>query len=166
MKFGVCTGVQEDKIPIAKKCLDAGFDFIEANAGIIFQLSDEYLDEVASLKLPIISANGMLPLCYPGTDEPIRIVGPEKNPEWCEHYAKETMRKCGKLGIRTIVFGSGRQRNIPDGMSREEGLKQYGDFCRLLADEGKKYGITIAVEPLGNDQTNSINTMIEGLEQV
>ena len=120
MKFGVCTGIIKERIPLAKMCIDVGFDFVEANAGLLFTMSDEEIDEVVALNLPVYSANGLFPGTYPGTDKPVRIVGPERDLKWCKIFAEDVMRKCGKLGIKRVVFGSGNARFIPQGMSKEE----------------------------------------------
>lgn len=160
MKFGVCTSIDK-----AKMCLDAGFDFIEVTACGMWAKTDEELDEIAALNLPIYSANCMFPTFYPGTEERIRVVGPERNEEFLNAYYGEVMRKCAKVGIKTVVFGSGGQRRIPEGVSIEEGLAQYRQVCTSIADEAKKYGITIVVEPLNYTETNSINTVKDGFEQ-
>ena len=165
MKFGVCTGVIKERIPLAKMCLDVGFDFVEANAGRVFMMAEEEIDEVVALNLPVYSANGLFPGNYPGTNVPIRIVGPERNLEWIKFFAKEVMRKCGKLGIKRVVFGSGKARYIPEGMDKEEGLAQYREVCLILAEEAKKHDVTIVIEPLNYNETNSINTVKEGYEQ-
>lgn len=166
MKFGVCTGIIKERIPIAKMCLDAGFDFIEANAGLLFSMTDEEIDEVVALNLPVYSANGLFPGFYPGTETPVRVVGPERDLEWCKVFAADVMRKCGKLGIKRVVFGSGKARFISEDMDKEEGLKQYREVCLILAEEAKKYDVTIVIEPLRYAETNSINTVKEGHEQV
>ncbi|MBQ7040412.1 MAG: sugar phosphate isomerase/epimerase [Clostridia bacterium] len=161
MKFGVCTSIEK-----AQMCLEAGFDFIETNAGATWAKSDEELDKIAALNLPIYSANCMFPSFYPGTEERIRVVGPERKPEFLKEYYGEVMRKCAKIGIKTVVFGSGGQRRIPEGFDTEEGLAQYREVCTAIADYATKYGITIVVEPLNYTETNSINTVKEGFEQV
>jgi len=166
MKFGVCTGIIKERIPLAKMCIDVGFDFVEANAGLLFTMSDEEIDEVVALNLPVYSANGLFPGTYPGTDKPVRIVGPERDLEWCKIFAKDVMRKCGKLGIKRVVFGSGNARFIPEGMTKEEGLAEYREVCLILAEEAKKNDVTIVIEPLNYAETNSINTVKEGYEQV
>ena len=40
------------------------------------------------------------------------------------------------------------------------------DFSRRAAEEGKAYGITVAIEPLRKEETNIINTAAEGLDLV
>ena len=165
MKFGVCTGIIKERIPVAKMCLEAGFDFVEANAGRLFTMTDEEIDEVVSLGIPVYSANGLFPGCYPGTDEPVRIVGPERKMDWIKLFAEDVMRKCGKLGIKRVVFGSGKARFIPEGMDKEEGLAQYREVCLIMAEEAKKNDVTIVIEPLNYAETNSINTVKEGYEQ-
>lgn len=161
MKFGVCAPIEK-----AQMCLDAGFDFIEITACGAWAMTDEQLDEIAALNLPIYSANCMFPTFYPGTEERIRVVGPERKVEFLKDYYGEVMRKCAKIGIKTVVFGSGGQRRIPEGMGKEAGLAEYREVCTAIADYATKYGITIVVEPLNYTETNSINTVKEGFEQV
>ena len=44
MKFGICTGIIKERIPLAKMCIEVGFDFIEANAGRLFTMTDEEIE--------------------------------------------------------------------------------------------------------------------------
>jgi sugar phosphate isomerase/epimerase len=65
-------------------------------------------------------------------------------------------------GMKTIVFGSGGARAIPDGFSREEAKQQFISLCKQLAPVAKKYNVVISLEPLNTKECNFINSVAEG----
>ncbi len=71
-----------------------------------------------------------------------------------------------RLGTRVIVFGSGGARRVPDGFSRDEGFAQLVEFGKRIAPEARARGITMAIEPLRQQECNIINTAGEGLRLV
>ena len=78
----------------------------------------------------------------------------------CCRWSKEDISK-QKSKTEIIVFGSGGSRSLPDGVSKEEGVRH---FTELLADIGpiaEEYGITVVVEPLASEFRNFINSVAE-----
>ena len=61
-----------------------------------------------------------------------------------------------------MVFGSPQQRNLPEGVSLEEGLDRAAAVLRAVADQLADRDITIAIEPLGLEETNFLCTAAQG----
>ena len=76
------------------------------------------------------------------------------------------MARLSTLGVEVLVFGSGGARRVPDGFDRGQAWTQLVDFSRRAADAARPYKITVAIEPLRQQETNIINTAAEGLELV
>ena len=69
-----------------------------------------------------------------------------------------------EIGLKVMVLGSGTARNIPEGFSRDEAVKQFTELCRQLAKVAEQYNVVIAIEPLQHSETNFINTVSEGAD--
>jgi len=77
-------------------------------------------------------------------------------------YLCELARFCADLGGKVLVFGSPQQRNLEQGMSREEGMKHAAEVLQAAMPTLEKTGVTLAVEPLAPAETNFITTAAEG----
>lgn len=158
-KFGVCCGPDR-----SQACRQAGFDYIEASVQALMQgtLPDDQW-EGAKLKklseLPIPACN----LLVPGT---LRITGPDVNFEALRNYMTNVLRRADALNIRTLVFGSGAARKVPDGFDRNTARRQIIDFSRMSADIAAHYNVTIVYEPLNRGECNIINSVAEAMEYV
>jgi sugar phosphate isomerase/epimerase len=71
------------------------------------------------------------------------------------------MARAGKCGLKTIVFGSGVARKIPEGFSVEIAWKQIVAFSKIAADAAQAAGITLVLEPLNRTETNVLNSIGE-----
>ena len=76
------------------------------------------------------------------------------------------LRRAGMAKIPYIVFGSGKARHVPDGVSREEAMEQFISFCKQIAPFAETYGVTVVIEPLNKAETNLINSLSEGARVV
>jgi hypothetical protein len=81
-------------------------------------------------------------------------------------HVERTVGRLSALGVETLVFGSGKARQVPEGFSREEALSQLVAFGRLAAEAASRTGIVVVLEPLRRQETNIINTAREGLALV
>ena len=73
----------------------------------------------------------------------------------------------GRLGIPNLVFGSPRNRIIPEGMPRQSAMSGAIDFFRRLGEAACMFGARIAIEPNPVAYgTNFLNTMDETAEFV
>ena len=73
-------------------------------------------------------------------------------------YLGELARLCRDLGGHLMVFGSPQQRNLPPGMSGQEGLEHAVQVLTQLVPVLEETGVTLAVEPLGPEEGNFILT--------
>ena len=53
-------------------------------------------------------------------------------------FGETAFRRAQMAGVKTIVFGSGGARAIPDGFSREEAKQQFISICKQLAPFAKE----------------------------
>lgn len=158
MKLGACIGTDCDKL---RACARFGFDYAEASVSSIYLLSDEEFENFRAVSeecsMPVEAAN-----CFVLSE--IKLVGEQRDEKRIEEYLEKALSRCAKLGMKTIIFGSGGARRIPDGMTKEEGHRYIVDFLRRFAGPiAAKYSLQIAIEPLCSKDDNCINSVAEGL---
>lgn len=153
MKIGVCTGL--DNIQLAAEC---GFDFVECGASWLAGLSDEeyqgWLSRKESFPIPVLCCNGFLPASVP-------ITGPAADAWQQNTYVDKTFARASALGVKTVVFGSSRARNVPHGADYTQAWRQIVDFLRRCIPYCEQYGITIAIEPLNRWEANIVHLVSE-----
>ena len=141
----------------------AGFEYVELSATEIALLSDTDYEAAAAhikaLGIATPAANLFLPAA-------LKVTGPATDPAAQMAHVRKAFERLEKLGTQVVVFGSGGARRVPEGFAKEEAFKQLVDFGRRAAGEAKAHGITIAIEPLRQQETNIINTAAEGLDLV
>jgi sugar phosphate isomerase/epimerase len=81
-------------------------------------------------------------------------------------YFKHLVDFCSDLGGETIVVGSPKQRNILDGVTREEAWKWAGEVFQPAVARAGEHGVTLCLEPLAPSETNFINTAAEAIHFV
>jgi sugar phosphate isomerase/epimerase/mono/diheme cytochrome c family protein len=141
----------------------AGFDYIELGTTEIAGLSDEAFDEaarrVAQSGLPVPVTN----LFLPGN---LKVTGPAVDPAAQLAYMKKVFPRLQRLGVHILVFGSGGSRRVPDGFPKDQAFAQLVDFGRRAATLARTFDITIALEPLRRQESNIINSAVEGFALV
>src|SRR3954451_9976096 len=125
MRFGICTTVEN--APAVKA---AGWDFVEERVDQLLQgmLADRDWRGAKRAKdavLPIDAANVLVPAV-------LKITGPEGDPLGLNYYMKHVMQRAQKLGIKTLVFGSGGARNVPQGWDRDKARSQIVEFLQMI----------------------------------
>lgn len=70
---------------------------------------------------------------------------------------------CADIGGRFIVVGSPKQRNLENGVSREQGWEWATEIFRQPVMKAEQRGVTICFEPLAPSETNFINTAEEAV---
>lgn len=158
MRYGVCRGTDrtEDIILAA----ELGFDYIETGFSALSRDTDEEFEtfkatlEKAGIKCE--AANGFLPRDY-------RVTGKEIDYELLASYVKKGMERGSQVGLKTVVFGSSRARNLDEETDYITGFRQLVKFlCEIACPIAKQYGITVVIEPLRQEESNIINTVIDG----
>lgn len=138
------------------KIIENGFDYAEAALGSIMALSEEELiqaNEIRNLEVCNCFIPASLPIVQ-GDDSKL------------QQYVETAMKRMQKLGVDTVVFGSGGARRIPDEVDRKEGMRRIEDFLVMCNGYAIKHNITIAVEPLNQKECNIITSVSEGAELV
>ena len=120
----------------------AGWDFVEENVQTLFkgtEAEDRYdgRQKVAMSALPVAAANCLVP----GS---IKITGPAVEPAGLRGYMSNVLRRAGQAGCRTLVFGSGGARQVPDGWDRVHAYEQIVAFGKMAAPIAQRHGVTIA----------------------
>jgi sugar phosphate isomerase/epimerase len=156
MKFGICMPV--DNAAAARM---AGWDFVEESAQSILQplVADAQWTGSAraqSASLPVRAVNLLVPAS-------IKVVGPTVDRDQLRSYMTTAIARAASLGIRTLVFGSGGARMIPDGFDRAAAHRQVIEFLRMCADILAPTKVVLAVEPLNRGECNQINLLSEAL---
>lgn len=160
MRFGACTSFAD-----APLFAEAGFDFLELNVQLFLQGGEPdsaYATEwkkAQACPLPAQAANCLVP----GN---LKVTGPQADPEKLASYMAVVCRRAEQAGIRTLVFGSGAARQVPDGFPREEAWRQLLDFAKTAAQVAASHGIVLVVEPLNQSECNILNTVGESAEFV
>jgi sugar phosphate isomerase/epimerase/lysophospholipase L1-like esterase len=156
--FGVCAAMD-----ISGRLKDEGFDFIEGSVGrdLIPPKSDadfaRKLVEFDTSRLQVISCNGFLP----GT---LKVTGQDARQDTVLRYAAVAFRRAAAAGIKFIVFGSGGARSVPEGFDPAQARRQFTGLLRKMGPVARKYGITVAIEPLQKSECNFINTVGEAVD--
>lgn len=81
-------------------------------------------------------------------------------------YAEALMDFCADIGGHIMVWGSPKQRSLPEGVTFEQGMDRAVAVFKSVMPWAKVRGVTIAVEPLARTETNFINTAAQGRELV
>ncbi len=81
-------------------------------------------------------------------------------------YLAELARCCGDLGGQVLVFGSPAQRNLPAGVTKAQGMDFAAEVFERLLPTLEAARLVLALEPLGPEETNFLNTAAEAVELV
>jgi D-psicose/D-tagatose/L-ribulose 3-epimerase len=159
MRFGICTTIEK-----SAAARDAGWDYIEESVqGLLQGLEpDERWTGPARAKasaLPILAANMLVPAA-------LKITGPDVDVEKLSSYMREVLRRADQMNIRTLVFGSGGARNVPDAFPCDTAAEQITEFVRTSASVAAECGVTIVIEPLHRGECNIINSVAEAMKYV
>ena len=154
MKIGLC-----GKPELLADAKAAGFAYLEPPVNGVAALSDEefeaLLAQMEAVGLPTPSFN----LLFPKT---LELLKPECTDAEIAAYLEKALARVQRMGGRVAVFGSGKSRNLPQGMSFEEGFRRLVQVTRLTGEVAAKYGVTIVIEPLNRAESNMINSVAEG----
>ena len=159
MNFGICIPVEE-----SARVRAMGFDYVEEVVPRLLQgnVADAQWTGESRAKaasLPVPAGNALVP----GT---IKIVGPDAVPETLRAYVERITGRAARVGIKTLVFGSGAARTVPDGFDPREAKRQIVEFIRMAMPYFARHGILMVFEPLNRGECNIINSIPEAMEYV
>ena len=154
MRFGLNIGADAEQVKAAAK---AGFDYVETGFSVLAG-NNETLDAFCAALAENHIACEAVNCFIPGR---LKVTGNTVDREALKEYIERGMSNAEKAGTKIVVFGSGGARNVPDGFSYGEAVRQLIGFLgTVVSPIAKKYGITVTIEPLCD--SNIITTVREG----
>ncbi len=156
MRIGICAGTDIRNPDLIKK---AGFDYMETGFNSVASMSDgDFLSLYSALAesgIKCEAANCFLP-------GEMSVTGKNVDYDALYKFIEKGFKRCKKLGAETVVFGSGRARDVKDGYPLRECYLQTVRFLKeTVAGFCDKYDIDLAIEPLCRQETQVINTLKE-----
>lgn len=172
MKFAICNEIfqgwsLEDTFSYVAK---AGYDAIEIApftiAKYVTEISAEQRENIRALarkhNLAISAIHWVLV-----QTEGLHLTDPDPAVrERTARYFIDLVDFCADIGGSCIVVGSPKQRNLGDGVSREQGWEWATGVFRDAVMRAEQRGVTICFEPLAPSETNFINTAAEAVKFV
>jgi len=149
-KIGICCSSENYKNALE-------FDYVELPMTEIMQWDINQLENAKKTIKNILIANKLF-------SSNMQLIGNNVNEEKIMKYAQEAILKANYLGIKIIVFGSGRSRSYSCDHSKIAALKQLMFFICKIADFAKQNKILIAIEPLARETSNILNTLQESYD--
>ena len=124
----------------AKQLKAAGFDFLEVDAHTVLRgdlsTTDWQPPDANKLAVPIEVASGLLP------DDQL-IVGPERDTVQLQNHMQRMAKRAQQLGIRFLIFDSGRARYQPQGVTAATAWDHLEEFVRMAAQICAHHGQTL-----------------------
>jgi D-psicose/D-tagatose/L-ribulose 3-epimerase len=141
----------------------AGFEYFEIGLRDVTALPEpefeRLLARAKALGVPFRMGLNFLP-------PEIKVVGPSIDRTAQDEYLGRALARGERLGLETILFGSGKSRSFPEGFSREQAFGQLVEFGQRAARAAGKHHLTIMIEALGTGETNTINSVPEAVKLV
>ncbi len=78
------------------------------------------------------------------------------------NYFGQLTSLCHDLGGKVMVLGSPQQRNLAEGVTLDEGIARAAEVLRTVSTQLADQDVTIAIEPLGPEETKFLRTAAEG----
>jgi len=143
-----------------EKGQEYGFDYVELPLAQMVDLDDK---EFFSLKEKVAFSGLKCEACnnfFPGQ---IRLTGDAVDYGKIEDHLDKALRRAGQLGVRVIVFGSPKSKNVPEGYPMDKAWSQLVELLRHIDPMVRAKGIIVVIEPINKAESNMINTAAEGL---
>jgi sugar phosphate isomerase/epimerase len=166
MRIGYCTNLIATQIDGTgrewiEKGKEIGFDYVELPLAQMMDLNDR---EFSSLKERVDSSGLKCEVCnnfFPGS---IRLTGDAVDHGKIEEYLDKALGRAAQLGVKVIVFGSPKSKNVPEGYPMDKAWFQLVELLKAIDPLVRTRGITVVIEPLNKGESNIINTAAEGLQ--
>lgn len=81
-------------------------------------------------------------------------------------YLTELGHACSDFGGDVLVFGSPPQRNLEEGMTREQAYANAAEVFRACLPALNELGVRICMEPLTTNETNFVTTCADAVELI
>jgi sugar phosphate isomerase/epimerase len=172
MKFAICNETFRDW-PIDKGlafAAECGYTGVEIAP---FTIAPDVREITAGQRAEVLKAAGAAGLEIIGLHwllaktEGLHVTSPDSAVRRrTAEYLKELARFCADLGGRLMVFGSPQQRNLAPGMDAKEGMDCAEEVLSRVLPVLEQNEVTLALEPLGPEETNFLVTTAEAVEMV
>ncbi len=156
MRFGACRQYTDAAIVKA-----AGFDYLEPALCRIAELSD---DEFATCKQTLQEAGIKAEVCHSFFPDGYPLVGPNVDVDRIMAYTDKAVARAHELGSEMLVLSSGKSRTIHEEWDRAACEEQFIELVRRISKTMEAYGMLLVIEPLNFNETNFINTALEGAQ--
>lgn len=152
-ELGVCAPLTQAGLVAAN-----GYTFIQPTVAETLQpfVADSVFDASRVKNSPVKVS--VINVFIPGS---IKTTGPDVDETKILDYARTVFRRADALDIRTIVFGSGASRRIPEGFDHDVAFQQFVDISKKLAVLAAEYNIVLALESQNKLECNFLNTLKE-----
>ncbi|MEM8534665.1 MAG: sugar phosphate isomerase/epimerase family protein [Chloroflexota bacterium] len=154
MKFGCCVAPEHMNI-----LAEAGYDFCELPARAVQPFDDDTtalptLRELANAPLRPEAFNLLIPPELP-------LAGLQADLDAIQTYLQCAFTRMVQLGGVVAVLGSGGARRLPDGMPRDQALRQLAETLKIAQEEAQRAGITLTIEHLNQQECNVLTSVAE-----
>lgn len=161
MKYGFCTGFATSPLfafdgGLVKGVKAAGYDFAELPLICLEDFDEDSMVSLSSWFEAPVMCNLF----------PARI-SLYSDTRQAEEYLSRMLPRASALGVKRIVFGSGKSRSYPHGMPLDAAYESLAALIsNKIAPIAEDNGIEILIEPLSYGECNIINTVEEGYKLV
>jgi len=168
VRIGYCTNLIATQIDgTGSEWIERGkesdFDYVELPLAQMMDLDDEAF---FSLKERVDVSGLKCEACnnfFPGS---IRLTGNVVDDGKIEEYLDKALGRAAQLGVKVIVFGSPKSKNVPEGYPMDKAWSQLVGLLRHVDPLVRTKGMTVVIEPLSKVESNVVNTAAEGLRLV
>jgi D-psicose/D-tagatose/L-ribulose 3-epimerase len=166
MRIGYCTNLIATQIDGTgsewiEEGQENGFDYVELPLTQMVDLNDK---EFFSLEEKVGSSGLKCEACNNFFPASIRLTGNDVDYGKTEAYLDKALGRAAQLGVKVIVLGSPKSKNVPEGYPMDKAWSQLVELLRNIDPLVRTRGITIVIEPLCKLESNIINTAAEGLQ--
>ena len=116
---------------------------------------DAKLAEARAAQIPVTVCNSFIP-------GRLKSVGPDAAHDAVLGWSERAFRRAERAGVKTIVFGSGDSRRVPNNFDHGRAADQFVELLRRMGPVAERHGVVVAVEPLRPQEVNFINRIGEG----
>jgi sugar phosphate isomerase/epimerase len=140
-----------------------GYDYIELSLAHLEALPK---DAFTSIKRRVADSGIHCEACNNFFPPRVRLTGNEAKLAAALDYVRLALERAAELGVGIVVFGSSGAKNVPPGFPKETAWKQIVELLQHLGPIAEQHQITIAIEPLNQQESNIVNRASEGLQLV
>ncbi len=138
-----------------------GYDYLEIPLTQVMELSSAEFDK---MREALSKKDIQCEVCNDFIPDSIKITGPDVKWGIINGYLDRALTRAYKLGVKIIVFGSGRARYVEEGFPKDKAFWQLVTFLQRVSAKAAPYGISIAIEPLNREECNIINSIDEAFK--